>query len=283
MRLGIFAKTFARPTVAECFDAVKLHGLSCVQFNMSCAGLPTLPDAIDASLCDRIAVAANERGIAIAAVSGTFNMIHPDIEQRAEGLRRLEVLAGACARLGTHVMTLCTGTRDPEDMWRRHPLNSTETAWEDLVESMFAAIAIAERHGLTLAFEPEAGNVVDTASKARRLIEQLGGPNRRLQVVFDPANLFAPGTVGQMAEVLNEASALIADDVVIAHAKDIAPDGRSHPAAGRGVLDYNLFLSNLKKHFDGPLILHGLTESEVPASLAFIRARMAALELKETP
>jgi len=282
MRLGIFAKTFARPTVEECFDAVKAHGLSCVQFNMSCAGLPPLPDVIEAVHCDRIADAAKSRGLTIAAVSGTFNMIHPDPERRADGLRRLEILAGACKRLGTKVITLCTGTRDPDDMWRRHPLNSSESAWIDLVASIKAAIAIADRFDLTLAIEPEAGNVIDSASKARRLIEQLGGPNRRLQVVFDPANLFTPGTVGQMADVLNEASTRIAGDVVIAHAKDIARDGQSHPAAGRGVLDYNLFLSNLKTHFTGPLILHGLSEAEVPASLAFIRARLAALDLKET-
>ncbi len=37
MRLGIFAKTFTRPTVEEVFDAVRAHGLRCVQFNLSCA------------------------------------------------------------------------------------------------------------------------------------------------------------------------------------------------------------------------------------------------------
>ncbi len=46
MRLGIFAKTFSRPTVEGVFDAVKEYALSCVQFNMACAGQPTLPDDI---------------------------------------------------------------------------------------------------------------------------------------------------------------------------------------------------------------------------------------------
>ena len=46
MRLGIFAKTFSRPTVEGVFDAVREHGLNCVQFNMACAGLPSLPDHI---------------------------------------------------------------------------------------------------------------------------------------------------------------------------------------------------------------------------------------------
>jgi hypothetical protein len=54
----------------------------------------------------------------VAAVSGTFNMIDPVRERRDAGMRRLDQLAGACALLGTGIITLCTGTRDPDDMWR---------------------------------------------------------------------------------------------------------------------------------------------------------------------
>src|ERR1041384_7260082 len=123
MRLGIFARTFVRPTVEDVFDAVKAHGLSCVQFNLSCAGLPTLPDEIAPSLITRIREASLSSGIEIAAVSGTYNMIHPDHRVRQAGLRRLRTLATACRGLGTSVITLCTGTRDPADMWRWHPEN----------------------------------------------------------------------------------------------------------------------------------------------------------------
>jgi sugar phosphate isomerase/epimerase len=47
MQIGIFAKTFTRPTLAETLDAIAAHGIRCVQFNMSCAGLPTLPERPD--------------------------------------------------------------------------------------------------------------------------------------------------------------------------------------------------------------------------------------------
>ena len=63
MHLGIFAKTFPRPTLEETLDAVVDHGLAHVQFNMSCAGLPTLPETLDEELLpldrpDRFASAA---------------------------------------------------------------------------------------------------------------------------------------------------------------------------------------------------------------------------------
>src|SRR4249920_3475731 len=94
---GIFAKTFARPSIEKVFDAVAGHGVACVQFNLSSAGLPTLPDAVDPALVERIRRAASDRSIAIAALSGTFNMIHPDLQHRRDGLRRLAILAGVCA------------------------------------------------------------------------------------------------------------------------------------------------------------------------------------------
>ena len=123
MRLGIFAKIFVRPALAETLEAVASHGLDCVQFNFACAGLPTLPDKIAPELAAQIGREARQRKLSIAAVSGTFNMIDPDRAKRRDGLRRLEELAAGCAGLGTSLITLCTGTRDPQDMWRHHPQN----------------------------------------------------------------------------------------------------------------------------------------------------------------
>ena len=45
MQLGIFAKTFTRPTVEQTLQAVADAGIGAVQFNLSVLGLPTVPDA----------------------------------------------------------------------------------------------------------------------------------------------------------------------------------------------------------------------------------------------
>jgi sugar phosphate isomerase/epimerase len=174
--VGIFAKTFARPTLEDTLDAVVSHGIRYVQFNMACAGLPSMPDAIPDSLRTRIRDAIRQRKLAVSAVSGTFNMIHPDPQQRRLGLGRLDTLAEACADIETGLITLCTGTRDPGDMWRRHPDNDSDDAWNDLCESMRQAIEIAERNRVTLAIEPEVSNVIDSAAKAKRLLDELGSP-----------------------------------------------------------------------------------------------------------
>jgi len=251
--------------------------LDCVQFNMACAGLPSLPDEIPAAVCRHIGRCMAERGILMAAVSGTFNMIHPDLERRRDGMRRLSVLAAACASMGTRVITLCTGTRDPDDMWRRHADNDSFEAWEDLTEAMEQALNIAEKYDVTLAFEPEVANVVHSALKARRLLDDFHSP--RLKIVMDAANLFHAGDLGRMDVVLKGAFNLLGGDIVIAHAKDLKEDGAAgHLAAGQGILDYSRYLKLLSEFgFNGPLILHSLKEGQVDDSVAFLRGKLRLL------
>src|SRR5262245_1889679 len=100
MKLGVFAKIFARPTLAEVFAAVAQYGLRRVQFNFASAGLPSLPERINPDVIGKIEAAAKNHGVEIAAVSGTFNMIHPDVKQREQGLRALNVIGDACQRFG---------------------------------------------------------------------------------------------------------------------------------------------------------------------------------------
>lgn len=269
MQIGVFAKIFQRPSVEETFDAVRTHDVNVAQFNMSCVGLSSMPDAIPSERARRVGAAAAEREIEVAAVSGTFNMIHPDVERREGGLRRLEVLAEACEAMGTSVITLCTGTRDPDDKWLRHPENDTVEAQEDLWHMMERALRVAEDHDVTLAFEPEVANVINTAEKGRRLLDDMNTPH--LRVVFDPANLFETAPARERKRLVEEGLDLLGEDVVIAHAKDRRADGAFCPA-GRGVLDYGHYLSELRSTgFDGPLVLHGLEEEEVAGRVQFLR------------
>jgi sugar phosphate isomerase/epimerase len=94
---------------------------------------------------------------------------------------------------------------------------------------------------------------------------------------MDAANLFHVAELDRMAEVLDQAFELLGPDVVLAHAKDIAQDGKV-VAAGKGRLDYDRYLALLDAAgYRGPLILHNLDESEVPGSLAFLRAKLAKI------
>jgi sugar phosphate isomerase/epimerase len=275
MRIGIFAKTFVRGGVAATLDAVRAHDLDCVQLNLSVAGLPTLPRRIPPELAESIRREAADRGIEAAALSATFNMIDPSVERRRDGLRRLRAVAEAAARMEIPVLTLCTGTRDPDDMWRRHPGNDRPDAWSDLVASMREAAAIAAEAGVMVAFEPEHANVVDGAGRARRLLDELDSPH--VGVVFDAANIVRRDEAHRAGAIVEEALALLGPSVVIAHAKDIPLDAAAELApVGRGLLDFPEIIGLLRAAaFDGPLILHSLGEDDVDACVALLRAHAA--------
>lgn len=269
MELGIFTSTFSRPTLEETLDAVASHGLHHVQINLACAGMPSLPERIEPEVAGRIRRAASERGIALTSLSGTFNMAHPDPAHRADGARRLQMLTEAAPIFGSRIVTICTGSRDPDDMWRAHPDNATPEAWRDLVETLTPLMAVAERAGVTIGVEPEPGNVIQTPVQARRLLREIDSP--RLAIVLDPANLVGPGEELRIGDRVEEAFDLLGERIALAHGKDRGADGEV-AAAGDGLVPWPRLVERLREiGYDGPIVLHGLPEAKVETSLAYLR------------
>jgi sugar phosphate isomerase/epimerase len=248
-----------------------------VQYNMACSGLPSMPDTIPPGIAETIAAAASGTGVSLAGVSATYNMVHPDPLVRHRGLESLAAIAAVAHEMGTRLLTLCTGTRDPDDKWRRHADNDTPEAWRDLVQSMEAAIAIADRYDVDLGIEPEHTNVVDSAARARRLIAELQSP--RLKIVLDPANLFQTEMAEERRRIIAEAIDGLAERIVMAHAKDRTADG-TFVTAGKGVIDYPHYLRCLGSiGFEGPLVTHGLDATEAAGVAAWLKTELAEAAL----
>jgi sugar phosphate isomerase/epimerase len=276
MKLGIFAKTFEGTDPEPVLKAIAKAGYSCAQYNMACSGLPSMPDELSVDAARAVADASRSTGVEIVAVSGTYNMIHSDLATRQSGHRRLSVLAERCADMGTRLITLCTGTRDPVDQWKEHPDNNSPEAWSDLLESMETAVQIAERFDVDLGVEPELANVVNSAEKARRLIAELKSP--RIKIVLDPANLFEVASLDEQRKVVSSAIDLLSDRIIMAHAKDRSGEGR-FATAGTGVLDYDHYLSRLSAiGFTGSLVTHGLAASEAASVAEFLKDRSGRID-----
>ncbi len=271
MELGIFAKTFRRAGTHATLEAVQALDLRCVQFNFECAGLPSMPEAMPPSVLASIAAAARLTDVRLAAISGTFNMVHPDREVRTTGVQRLAVVSQAAAHLGVPLVTLCTGTRDRENMWRPHPDNQSNQAWADLLETMEQILPIARETGVAFAIEPEHGNVITDAGRARSLLDALKA-GQQLKVILDPANLLE-GDRSQH-DVLQEAFDLLGADLAIAHAKDRHPDGQTC-ALGHGSVNFDAYFRLLRlSDFRGPVIMHGFEEMAAAESAAFARIKL---------
>ena len=270
MRPGIFTKVFIRPTLGDVLDAVASHGIEVVQFNLASAALPSLPEELTDDQCATIRGEFERRRIIPAILSATFNIIHPSLAAREAGFHSFEVLACAARRIGAEILSVSTGTLDAHDMWRKHPGNDSPEAWREMVDSVGKLTSIAAKYRVTVAFEPEQGNIVDTPRKARLLLDTVG--SAQLRVVIDAANLLNLSNLALQDGVLREAFEILGQDIVAAHAKEFSADGKlGGRALGRGNVNFPLYLSLLRQMGTPvPVILHGFAEDEVEESLEYL-------------
>jgi sugar phosphate isomerase/epimerase len=272
--IGIFARTFTRRSAAEVADAVHGAGFTLAQFNFSAIGLDTLHPGAQPRDFEQVALAFRQHGTDLWGLSATYNVIHPDRKVRDARTRDAVRLIGMSGLLGVTAVTLCTGTRDPRDMWTWHPDNQSPAAWRDMRATLDALLPAAAAANIVLGIEPEPGNVICDARQAGRLLRELGPDTAPAGIVLDPVNLVTPATLDRQQRIIPEAFDLLAEHVIGLQAKDLNPGG---PAPlGRGKLDYDLIIACAQQLARPvPIIIQDAAEQDAARSGAFLRARIA--------
>ncbi|MFO7695575.1 MAG: sugar phosphate isomerase/epimerase [Anaerolineae bacterium] len=274
MKLGMLTGELRRSTPEELFRTISALGFADVQLELGSVLPGPLPEKVEDSALEEIYAQASGFGVEIAAVGGTYNMIHPDLGARALGLKRFESIAATCAPLHCRFVTLCTGTRHPENMWRWHDDNLKPDAWDDLLVSMEQVLVVAERYDLLLGIETEASNVINSAEKARKLLDTFDSP--RLKIIMDVANLFQRGDARpeNVRPIMDKAFALLGPYIQMAHGKDIqAGEGLACTHAGHGIIDFGYFVDKLQERgYTGGMLVHGIKDERYfPEVVAFMR------------
>lgn len=294
MRIGVCTTDFENTLPAdELFALVKELGFSSVQLafsSVSECGFRVsehieIPGFISEEAILAIRAASEKYGIHICAVNGTFNMAHPDPAVRREGLDRFEGFIKAVKAIGCGMATLCSGSRSLKGLWTFDPATEDESAYSDMRAVMQEAVAVAEKHGVILAIETEASNVISTPEKARRIMDEIGSPN--LKMILDCANLFHKGEAHpeNVRPAIDKAIAHFDRDIVIAHGKDIREsDAIDFCGTGFGIVDFPYMLKKLKEvSFPGDMMLHGIYNvSDMPGCLAFMRKCFTEAGITET-
>lgn len=264
MYAAVFSRTYAGRSAGEVLSAIRRDGYAGAQMNLSSLGLDSLPERVPDGLAEQARDLARREGLRIAALSGTYNMIHPDPLRRSVLRARFAVVLRAAQALGAPVVSLCSGSRHAFDMWTFHPDNRTEAAWSDFRAELDAVLALIAPTDLVVGIEPEPGNVIADARSARRLLDEVGSP--RLRIILDAANLLSPERLADQHRILREAVDLLAGEIVLAHAKDIDGTGTVVPP-GSGAVDLRLFVQRLRRaNYDGALVGHGYAPGAAAAA-----------------
>lgn len=273
MKTGICTTDFekkGRPygTAEKLFAEIKNLGFETTQFSFSSVtesafdptGQLEIPPVILPSTINSVMEASEKYSVPVGAINGTYNMAHPEEYIRSEGLRRIKLLIEAAHEMGVPYITLCSGSRCRKHLWTYSDENDSDDAWNDMRESVFAALEHAEKYGITLAIESEVSNIIDTPENARRIMDEAGSD--KLKMILDCANLFHPGRAhpAYVEETLKHAMEIYGNDVVIAHGKDIREgDGINFCGTGRGIVDFRLAADLLRESgFEGDMFLHGI-------------------------
>lgn len=259
MKAGMYTPEIPAKSTDELFEKAADMGFEAAQYNFLSSHSEEMPKSISDKDIAAIIRGAEGHGIELLAVNGTFNMIGDDGYVR-EYLKRFEYICAAAAEFGGALVTLCTGSRSTESMWRYHPDTASEESWERLIRTTEKALAAAEKHDVCLGVETEASNVIFNISRARKYLDTFSSPY--LKVILDPANLFNAGEAKRenVRKRLDDAFDLLGKDIALAHGKDILEgDGIAFTSPGFGIVDYAHYFALLKGiGYGRGLILHGI-------------------------
>ncbi len=275
LKLGIDARLYSALPVDEAARRIKADGFSCVLTGYAFADARLDPLAPDWKAVKKITDAFDRHGIKVAAVFGYYNVVHPDPAKRERGEARMLSLIANCKRLGASNISTETGTFNAKSEWMGSPENATEAGYQKCRKAFEKLARAAEKAGAIVSIEAYWRNVIGSIDRAERLLREVNSP--ALKLVMDPCNYFRKEDLPRMQPMLQEMFRRLGREIVVAHAKDVkaAPDGTDLPAAGRGVLDYPLYL-RLLAELDRPmdLILEHLTLADMPRAREFVRNQM---------
>ncbi|MDR0885531.1 MAG: sugar phosphate isomerase/epimerase [Clostridiales Family XIII bacterium] len=131
-------------------------------------------------------------------------------------------------------------------------------------------LAPAKSNGVTIIFEPEQANVISTAEDALKLIEHFNTPY--LKVLYGAANIVTTEHANNPLEIIKSSLELLKDHIALAHCKDaiVTHEKITFAPIGKETLPLKAYIKELQKFYNGPFIMHGLDEADVPDALTYL-------------
>jgi len=245
LKLAVFTGVYASLPAEQAAQRIRDDGFAGAILEYSFADVKFDPWAPDWTALQKITDCFARHKLPIVGLFGYYNVVDPDNKRRQRGEARMELLIDHWRRFGSRIISTETGTFNAESEWLESPDNATEAAFLECCGNLERLARRAEKTGAIITIEPYWRNIIDTAARAERLFREVKSP--ALKLVMDPCNYFRKEDLVNQRALLQDMFRRLGKQIVIAHAKDVkaAAEGTDLPAAGRGVLDYPLYLSLL--------------------------------------
>lgn len=210
----------------------------------------------------------------IAVLGCYLNLAHPDPQELLKIQRRYMAHIRFASLLGCGVVGTETGA--PNAAYEFEEACRSKEALELFIKNFTPVVRYAEKMGVIVAIEPVCRHIVCTPQRARQVLDTISSPN--LQIILDPVNLLDTWNYRQQKEIVEEAIALLGEDVAVVHIKDfkVKDSKMVETAGGLGDMDYTALMRFLKK--EKPYI-YATLENTLPDNA--VAARMHIQKLWE--
>ncbi|MDR0497155.1 MAG: sugar phosphate isomerase/epimerase [Treponema sp.] len=288
---GIFTGYYPY-TIDEVIKRIKASDFSCVQLDVSFKDCDAAKEQLSKQKANEIRDKFRNANLPIVAVSGYTNLIHPDPGKRKANIAYIKMMMERAMDLGCPYVASETGTynRDSDWVWDDH--NASEAAYQETCEIIYDITKFAREHGAVYIVENYVNNVIGSVEQVLRLFKDINLPN--IKLLCDPTNYFDESNIDYVDVQLRRIFDALGDKMVMAHAKDCkraASSEEKHaaidadeshtfrgsgavelPAAGLGVLNYDLYVKLLAKdHPNMPIIIEHLDENDIGRAQGFLK------------
>lgn len=269
LKLGIFTGVYAKLPLEEAARRMADDGFHAVVLEAGFADVHFDAWAPDWDKARQITRTLAKHHLKVAGLYGYYNIVDPDPVRRQRGEQRMQVLIENWRQFGSPVIATETGTLNAKSEWAESPENATEEGYQACRAALERLTQAAKQHGAIISIEAYWRNVIDSIARTERVLHDVPG----LKLVMDPCNYYRKDELARMDPMLEEMFHRLGKQIVLAHAKDVkaAADGTDLPAAGRGVLDYPLYLRLLAGlNREVFLIIEHLTLDDVPRARDYV-------------
>ncbi len=226
---------------------------------------PVGPDASD-DIVKAYAAAAKKADVVIAEVGAWSNPISPDETQRNAALKKCRDHLALADRIGANCCVNIAGSRHATNWAGPHKGNLTTDTFDMIVETTRGIIDAVKPTRTYFTLEMMPWEYPDSADSYVDLIKAID--RRRFAVHLDPVNIVtSPQRYFDNAGLIRECFAKLGPLIKSCHGKDILLSEQltthlDEVRPGLGALDYGVFLRELSKLDNVPLMLEHLPNQE---------------------
>lgn len=221
--------------------------------------------------------AAKKADIIIAEVGAWSNPIDPDNNKAKTAIEKCINSLQLADEIGANCCVNVSGSRNPEKWAGPHKDNLTQDTFDLIVETTRKIIDAVKPTNTFYSLETMPWSYPDSVDSYERLFKAID--RKQFGVHFDPVNLvISPQVYYNNGEMIKEAFKKLGKYIRSCHAKDILLlDDKLTPhlpevTAGLGNLNYPVFLQELAKIKNVPLMMEHLKSAEeYTKAAAYIR------------